>query len=402
MALDACDARAVTRLVLRGACLVWVLFMAPAAEALDPQKRLSQYIHTSWRIQDGSLSAGMFSIAQTSDGFLWLLSLPGDLYRFDGIRFVRWPVPPGPSGQGLCRQRRRSLGNRERARSPQEWGCRFSVSSWKALMGFKASAKVLRALLWVGLREQDAPLCNVSDHGVKCFGKNDGIQLSEINAVMPDGGGGLWLGGSTALVHWRRGGVSETYPVKAPVSSLGRTPDGTLWVGLLEEGPGLGLQQLSDGVLKTFVTPHFDGSTVSVTSLMVDRDGNLWAGTDAAGVVRIRGGAVERYRQTDGLSGDSVWALFEDREGIVWAGTTSGIDSFRDPRVVTFSAVQGLGKDLAAGILASRDGTSGSQTTGRSIASEPGRSPPSAGAMVFRGTRSPPCWKTAPATCGWA
>ena len=41
----------------------------------------------------------------------------------------------------------------------------------------------------------------------------------------------------------------------------------------------------------------------------------------------------------------------------VWAGTTSGIDSFRDPRVATFSAVQGLGKDLAAGILASRDGT---------------------------------------------
>ena len=87
---------------------------------------------------------------------------------------------------------------------------------------------------------------------------------------------------------------------------------------------------------------------------MFDRDGNLWVGTDAKGVVRIRGDAVEHYGQTDGLSGDSVWTLFEDREGIVWAGTTSGIDSFRDPRVVTFSAVEGLGKDLAAGILASQ------------------------------------------------
>ncbi len=211
--------------------------------------------------------------------------------------------------------------------------------------------------MWVGLRGQDAPLCNASDNGVKCIGKNDGLPLREINAVLPDGSGGLWLGGSTALVHWNRGGVTETYPVKASITSLARTPDGTLWVGLFEQGPGLGLQELRDGVLKTFVTPHFDGSTVSVTSLMVDRDGNLWAGTDAAGVVRIQGDAVERYRQTDGLSGDSVWALFEDREGIVWAGTTSGIDSFRDPRVVTFSAVQGLGKDLAAGLLAGRDGT---------------------------------------------
>ena len=66
---------------------------------------------------------------------------------------------------------------------------------------------------------------------------------------------------------------------------------------------------------------------------------------------------LNRYRQTDGLSGDSVWALFEVREGLVWVGVTSGIDSFRDARVVTFSAAHGLGKDLAAGILASRDGT---------------------------------------------
>ena len=66
---------------------------------------------------------------------------------------------------------------------------------------------------------------------------------------------------------------------------------------------------------------------------------------------------MDHYDHTNGLSGDSVWALFEDREGIVWAGTTSGIDSFRDPRVATFSPTEGLGKDLAAGILASRDGS---------------------------------------------
>ena len=55
--------------------------------------------------------------------------------------------------------------------------------------------------MWVGLRGQDAPLCSAGDRGVKCFGKNDGIELSDINAVMPDGGGGLWLGidGSRSL-----------------------------------------------------------------------------------------------------------------------------------------------------------------------------------------------------------
>jgi len=345
-----------TAAVNLGSTLICVVVSAAPAYGLDPNKRVTQYIHTSWRIQDGSLPAGMFSITQTSDGFLWLVSLPGEVYRFDGVRFVRWPVPPGPSGRVFA-DSAGGLWVTARELVHLKKGVVVSQFELAGTHGFQSISEDPEGTVWVGLRGKDAPLCNASDHGVKCIGKNDGLPLSDVNAVLADGSGGLWLGGSSALVRWRGGRALETYPVKAPVSSLARTPGGTLWVGLLEDGPGLGLQQLSDGVLKTFVTPHFDGSTVSVTSLMIDRDGNLWAGTDAAGVVRIHGDAVERYRQTDGLSGDSVWALFEDRERIVWAGTTSGVDSFRDPRVVTFSAVQGMGKDLAAGILAGRDGT---------------------------------------------
>jgi hypothetical protein len=51
------------------ACLVCLLFMARDAEALNPDKRVSRHIHTSRRIQDGSLPAGMSSIAQPPMGF---------------------------------------------------------------------------------------------------------------------------------------------------------------------------------------------------------------------------------------------------------------------------------------------------------------------------------------------
>jgi len=339
-----------------GSYLTCVFFLAGAVHALDPNKHLTQYIHTAWRTQDGSLPSGMFSITQTTDGFLWLLSLPGDVYRFDGVRFVPWPEPPGPSGKvfadhagGLWVVSKEFVHLRN--------GVVTSHFELKETHGFQSISEDLDGSLWVGLRGSDAPLCNVTEHDRKCFGKNDGIPIPAINAILADGSGGLWLGGSTALVHWHRRGVSETYPIKATVTSLAATHDGTLWVGILDQGPGLGLQQFKEGALKPFVTRTFDGSSISVTRLMVDRDGNLWVGTDAKGVFRIYGGAVEHYGHTEGLSGDSVWALLEDREGIVWSGSTSGIDSFRDPRVVTFSATEGLGKDLAAGIRASRDGT---------------------------------------------
>jgi ligand-binding sensor domain-containing protein len=72
--------------------LTLFLYAAPAY-ALDPGKRLTQYLHHSWRIQDGSLPAAGNSITQTSDGFLWLGAGSEGLYRFDGVRFVPWPIP---------------------------------------------------------------------------------------------------------------------------------------------------------------------------------------------------------------------------------------------------------------------------------------------------------------------
>ena len=82
-----------------------------------------------------------------------------------------------------------------------------------------------------------------------------------------DGKGGFWLGGQTALVHWHDG-ASESYPIAAlrtnagqhGVVSVALGPDGTVWVGILAAGPGLGLGQLKEGVVKPFVTPTFDGS----------------------------------------------------------------------------------------------------------------------------------------------
>jgi signal transduction histidine kinase/ligand-binding sensor domain-containing protein len=347
--------------VLR-AVLLLALFLLSAKliYALDPDKRFTQYSHTSWRIQDGSLPSGMFSITQTSDGFLWFLSLSGDIYRFDGVQFLPWHWPGDRQTQ--------TVGKLFADHAGGLWVVADELIHLKngvvtahfklpGIHGFQSISEEPDGSLWVGRRGSDAPLCRVTDSGSKCFGKEDGIALPGVDRLLADGRGGFWLGGPTALVHWREGGAAETYPIKGPIGGLALDRDGSLWVGMAEAESGLGLAQLREGVLKPFVTATFDGSKLSVTSLMFDRDGNLWVATDTQGLFRIHGNAVEHYGRTDGLSGDSAWALFEDREGIVWAGTTSGIDSFHDPSVVTFSMLEGLGKDTAAGIIATRDDT---------------------------------------------
>ena len=354
-----------------GCCLTCVLLLAAPAHALDPNIRLTQYLHTSWRIQDGSLPAGMLAITQTSDGFLWFSASGQGVYRFDGVRFLPW-VPPAKIGSihieevfadhagGLW-----AIGENEIAHIKDG-----TVIAYFALEGIGGHAAISRdpdGSLWItraSNRVIDAPLCHITDRAVKCFGKSDGMPISPADALLADGEGGFWVGGQTALVHWRAG-VSQIYPIAGlksnagdiGINSLARGPDGSLWVGIAAAGPGLGLGKLSDGVFRPFVTPDFDGSKVSVYEMIVDRDGSLWVASLGKGIFRIRGDVVEHYGRTEGLSSDTVAALFEDREGIVWAATTNGIDSFHDPRIVTFSSLEGLGNDAVAGVLASQDGT---------------------------------------------
>src|SRR5271168_2470244 len=73
-------------------CVLSLWLTLSAAQALDPNKRLTQYAHTAWRIQDGFLPNAPFWISQTKDGYLWVGGNSGT-FRFDGVRFTPWSAP---------------------------------------------------------------------------------------------------------------------------------------------------------------------------------------------------------------------------------------------------------------------------------------------------------------------
>ncbi len=396
-------------------CLTCTLLVARPVRALDPNKRLTQYLHSSWRIQDGSAPAGIITVAQTSDGFLWFSAYAPDIYRFDGVRFLprSFPYKGGPSNKvfkvfggrtgGLW-----AIGSREISYI-KDGAVAFDVQ----MDGFSSFQNVSEApdgSLWVARAAaniSDSALCQITEHTAKCFGKSEGVSIAPIDSILADGKGGFWLGGQTALVHWRDG-ASESYPIGAlrtnvgqhGVVSLALGPDGTVWVGILAEGPGLGLGQLKEGVVKPYVTPAFDGSKVEVNAMTFDRDGSLWVAARGKGLYRIHDTVVDHYGRTDGLSSDAVDFLFEDREGILWAATSNGIDSFRDPAVTTFSSSEGLGKDVRPGSWPAAMAPSGLPTTARSTDSSTGASRPFARAPVCRVIKSLLCSKTVRAICG--
>src|SRR5271170_4235168 len=75
--------------------IVWfaVCLLATAAFALDPQKSITQFVHTAWTDKDGA-PADIEAITQTKDGYLWL-GTPTGLFSFDGVRFARFEPRAG-------------------------------------------------------------------------------------------------------------------------------------------------------------------------------------------------------------------------------------------------------------------------------------------------------------------
>ena len=71
-----------------------LLFGVNPANALDPERLISQYAHTAWRIEDGVFSGAPHAITQTTDGYLWIGTEAG-LVRFDGVRFFTFTTPDG-------------------------------------------------------------------------------------------------------------------------------------------------------------------------------------------------------------------------------------------------------------------------------------------------------------------
>jgi signal transduction histidine kinase/streptogramin lyase len=141
------------------------------------------------------------------------------------------------------------------------------------------------------------------------------------------------------------------------VGALELASNGAVWVGMTRRGPGLGLQQIKQGVFKPFAASGFDGAGTAVGTLFRDREKHLWVGTQDDGVIRVNEGQIDRFRAADGLSGDVINAVYQDREDTIWVATSEGLDSFRKTAMISFTVHDGLTANVSSSVLADREGT---------------------------------------------
>ncbi|MHB8835176.1 MAG: two-component regulator propeller domain-containing protein [Candidatus Methylomirabilia bacterium] len=198
------------------------------------------------------------------------------------------------------------------------------------------------------------------------FDKTRGLAENTVQAIVPDGAGGLWVGTRGGLSHfdgaaWETTTVADGLPDN-DVHSLAPEGPGRLWVGAgsgfgrIEGGrwSRLGLPGAATGVRGRVVVvtdragvtwlghaggmlrydraagvlepvPEVAGQPVG--ALLVDREGRFWAGVGGDLWLRDETG-WQRVKEADGLPSGAVTVLFEDPAGTVWCGGERGVAEF--------------------------------------------------------------------------
>lgn len=136
-------------------------------------------------------------------------------------------------------------------------------------------------------------------------------------------------------------GIEQGLP-QSTINAIIQTDEGYLWLGTQE-----GLVRF-DGV----DFDVFDKRKVAeildnwVSTLLKDRQGNLWIGTNSGGLIRFKDGKFTTFTTAQGLANDIVKCLHEDHEGNLWIGTLSGLNRLKNGKFTTFTTKQGLSHDL--------------------------------------------------------
>ena len=346
---------------------------------LDGLNKYDGYRFTVYRTipRDSTTLSGntVFKILEDKNGFLWIGTLGGGLNRYDRKteRFMRFRhLAPDPTS--LSDDNVRSLfedaegrlwvgtnnglnlyqpESRNFRRIVSEPGNRNSLSNnaiW-SLHETPAAPGILWIGTYNGLNRLDVAAGRF-EHYTNDVRDPGSISNNYVWSIVDGEEGELWVGTNYGLNRFdiaqkrftrylhdpaRPGSISNNN-----VWALARSHTGALLVGTLGGGfnimDGETVRGQREPVFRRFAFDPTDPQSLSqdfVWSLLVDRSGIIWIGTD--GGLNKFDPARKKFVHhrnlpfdPNSLSNNEVTALHKDRQGIVWIGTRNGLNRFSE------------------------------------------------------------------------
>jgi signal transduction histidine kinase/ligand-binding sensor domain-containing protein len=173
-------------------------------------------------------------------------------------------------------------------------------------------------VLWVGTRHG---LYFIKSGRTRVLSTADGLRGNYVAALAQARGGGIWVGTRSGLDFVKDGRIGPAIaplPIRADVTAIHESQDGTVWVGTDRAG----VLQLEHGQWQQFGTA--DGLRHATVTAVADDAEDVWI-TTRQGLARITKGKMRRYTREHGLPSNQLFAVVDDGRGYVWLTSYVGI-----------------------------------------------------------------------------
>ncbi|MEM7186017.1 MAG: two-component regulator propeller domain-containing protein [Bacteroidota bacterium] len=185
-----------------------------------------------------------------------------------------------------------------------------------------------RGDLWFGTNHFGVMRYDGTD--LQYVSEEQGLKGGRVNTVIEDSDGMVWLGTYNGLYQFD----GETYthfpnkndPKLDEVWSVLIDEEGLFWVATSD-----GIVQFDGAKFTNFEMPKANVENAQprvshgrVNTLMKDRSGNLWFGTDGYGITVYDGRSFTFFTSENGLADNNVTGLYQDKDGLIWIASMYG------------------------------------------------------------------------------
>jgi len=300
-----------------------------------------QYLITHWGDNSGLPQNSVSSIIQTRDGYLWL-STYGGLARFDGLRFTIFDTgnTPGLGSNRFVKLKEDRQGNLwifpEEETGVLQWsGQQFIHYHLGNGLPSNHVEDVLldrNGRLWLATQKG---LCRFERNIITTYTTAQGLSNDWITWIFEDSGGTIWIGTKAGLTRWDENRItrlSSLFPSPQPgITYLGVDKTGRILIGT-----STAMYTLEGGKIKPLFLFPISNQIQFAPQISQDRDGGFWF-SYSQGLHHWWQGKTRSLTTRDGLSSNQVRCSLVDREGNIWVGTEgAGLNRMTESKIRSF------------------------------------------------------------------